>query len=83
LAVQGKVQREGRVIHVIADRLVDFTDRLNELTDGEAMIGDHGMAHADEVRSGVTNDQRAVSVVRARLKADRAASILPPSRDFH
>jgi len=83
LAVQGKVQREGRVIHVIADRLTDFTHRLAELTDGDAMIGDHGMARADEVRAGISTDQRAVSEVRARLKAARAAQILPPSRDFH
>ena len=31
LAVEGRVQRQGQVIHVVADRLIDLTDRLGLL----------------------------------------------------
>ena len=33
MGVQGKMQRQGIVIHVVADRILDFSYRLEELTD--------------------------------------------------
>jgi error-prone DNA polymerase len=34
LAVRGRLQREGIVIHIIAERIVDYSDRLARLGDG-------------------------------------------------
>ncbi|MDF1794501.1 MAG: error-prone DNA polymerase [Thalassobaculaceae bacterium] len=64
LGVVGRVQREGRVVHVVVEHLEDLTDRLATLTDGsleraDAMAGfTAATANADEVRRP-SNDQRA------------------------
>ncbi len=51
LAVTGRLQRKGIVIHIVADHLVDLSDRLASLADGEsADLFDGALAHADEVR---------------------------------
>jgi error-prone DNA polymerase len=48
LEVRGKIERQGLVIHVIADELIDRTDELRALGDGTA-----GMPKTDrEVREG-------------------------------
>ncbi len=67
IAIEGKLQREGLVIHVIADKVADLSHLLNDLgrEDGK---WDRAIAHADEVKRTVTGDQRLM-----RLK----------SRDFH
>jgi len=71
LGVTGRVQREGRVIHVVVEQLEDLTDRLAALTDGT--LDEAGFlaatAHADEVRRP-TNDQRAQ---QSEAKKQRAA----------
>jgi error-prone DNA polymerase len=38
LAVCGKIQREGLVIHVVAEQLIDLTDELRRLGDGTAAM---------------------------------------------
>jgi error-prone DNA polymerase len=38
LAVRGRIQREGRVIHVVAEELVDLTTELKRLGDGTAVM---------------------------------------------
>jgi error-prone DNA polymerase len=38
LAVQGKIQREGLVIHVVAEQLTDLTHELKRLADGTATL---------------------------------------------
>jgi error-prone DNA polymerase len=38
LAVRGKIQREGLVIHVVAEELIDLTDELRRLGDGTAAM---------------------------------------------
>ena len=38
LAATGPVQREGLVIHVVAERLADLTPRLKALTEPEATL---------------------------------------------
>lgn len=60
LGVTGRVQREGRVVHVVVEHLEDLTGRLAALTDGTLdMSGfDGATANADEVRRPTT-DQRA------------------------
>jgi error-prone DNA polymerase len=54
MAVRGPVQREGKVIHVMAERLVDWTAKLGLLRadalDPKALDG--AMARADEPRRG-------------------------------
>ncbi|MDE0811512.1 MAG: error-prone DNA polymerase, partial [Alphaproteobacteria bacterium] len=52
LGVTGRVQREGRVIHVVVEQLEDLTERLSWLTEGgldEAGF-EGALANADEVR---------------------------------
>ena len=38
LEVRGRIERDGLVIHVIAEELIDLTDRLRALGDGEAHL---------------------------------------------
>jgi len=48
LLVHGKIEREGLVIHVVADELIDLSDELKRLGDGTA-----GMPRTDrEVDAG-------------------------------
>jgi len=48
LQVRGRIEREGLVIHVVAEQLVDLSDELKRLGDGTA-----GMPRTDkEVREG-------------------------------
>lgn len=54
LAVTGRLQREGIVIHIVADHLVDLSDRLAGLADDDDResvdLFDGALARADEVR---------------------------------
>ena len=46
--VRGKIEREGLVIHVVADQLIDLSDELQRLGDGTA-----GLPKTDkELREG-------------------------------
>jgi DNA polymerase III alpha subunit len=49
LGVDGRLQREGRVIHVIADRLTDLSADLSTLTEGGPPVPPP-LARADEAR---------------------------------
>ncbi|BCX18017.1 MAG: error-prone DNA polymerase 2 [Geminicoccaceae bacterium] len=60
LAATGRLQREGRVIHLVADRLLDLTDELAGLR-GEALdpaTFDAAMARADEARNDGRDPRR-------------------------
>lgn len=52
LAVNGKIQREGDVVHLVAQRLFDLTSDLSSLSDrdGETFALPHG--RGDELRHG-------------------------------
>lgn len=77
MGVTGRVQREGEVIHLIAEQLIDQTPLLSRLTDGEFAAS---LARADEVaRPGA--DQRMAP--RRHPGLAPAGPVLPPSRDFH
>ena len=59
IAVKGKVERDGLVIHVIADHIADRTERLLALADGHAMppvhkvsAGRWGTGNFDSVGAG-------------------------------
>jgi error-prone DNA polymerase len=66
-AIEGKLQREGLVVHVIADRVTDLTPLLHTLAEEKHDIN-RSIARADEVKRSTTGDQRLM-----RLR----------SRDFH
>ncbi|MGD2133403.1 MAG: OB-fold nucleic acid binding domain-containing protein, partial [Maricaulaceae bacterium] len=82
LMVEGRVQKEGLVIHVVAEKLIDLSERLADLADGSA--DDHDFAsNADEARSGRTEDPRAIAARKLAARRARAEAITPKSRDFH
>jgi error-prone DNA polymerase len=75
LGVEGTLQREGIVTHVIAERLVDLTPCIRTLADTDDM--ETPIARADEVKRPGTDP---------REKAARRAAFREPvfpSRDFH
>ncbi len=75
LAVRGKLQREGLVIHVVAEELEDMTERLGDLKPGPAL--ESAQARADEVKRP-TRDQRP-----NLRRHPRDVNPMPKSRDFH
>ena len=75
LVVEGHVQREVEIVHVVAERLIDRTDALLRLApEGFAPA----LSHADEVVKPVQGSARGSSHVHPR-----DARIVPNSRDFH
>lgn len=80
LFVRGRVQKEGIVIHVVADDLEDWTQELGLLSSedfGEAVI-----ARADGVKHP-GHDPRDGNHSKEEQKRMRAARFVPRSRDFH
>jgi error-prone DNA polymerase len=94
--VEGELQREGIVTHVIARRIHDLSDDLDALADGagaEANRGHPGFAPGDEVKNGPSGSRHP-----APVEAKQASRRLPQanprrhprdthirivSRDFH
>ena len=82
LAVRGQLQREGLVIHIIAEQMTDMTSHLLDLANG-LDIGTRVLARGDEGRSGSPpgRDQKVlIEVEKARREAYAA---LPGGRNFH
>jgi DNA-directed DNA polymerase III PolC len=91
VALRGRLQKAHGVIHVVADHLVDATQRLGLLQ--KDLAGFDTLAHADEVRRpGV--DQRQVKREKQHPLAPAApppahprrsamADLLPRGRNFH
>jgi error-prone DNA polymerase len=73
LVVHGRVQSDGRVIHVVADRLENATARLDRLSAEEVP---ETYARGDEVKHPVP------AQVGGR-KHPRDVRVIPKSRDFH
>ena len=71
LAVTGKVEREGLVIHVIADKLIDLSGLIDELAQGEIGPTMH------------TRPARIPRVIGFRHPRHYAKEITFPSHDFH
>jgi error-prone DNA polymerase len=86
LAVRGKVQREGIVIHVVAQQFTDLTAALIELASGHD-IGNAGLAPADEgseLPQRGQHDSREQPRLRQEENAARQArAALPSGRNFH
>jgi error-prone DNA polymerase len=56
LGCEGRLQREGEVIHVIAHRLVDLSAALRRVGERKAFPANHG--RGDEIRTGGGFDPR-------------------------
>ncbi|MEM8787091.1 MAG: error-prone DNA polymerase [Pseudomonadota bacterium] len=97
LGITGRVQTQDGVIHVVAQRLVDLTPLLLEVSDRD--LAHHGLANADEVRRPADDhrQKRPTSALArllatapelrgdaATIAAARAAGrALPKGRNFH
>ena len=82
LGVEGKLQREGEVIHIVAWRVYNLTDRLSALSEYHGEMDD-GLARADEFKRPVIEDHRQ-GLHKRRINADRhMKEILPGGRNFH
>jgi len=75
LFVEGRLQREGLVIHVVAETMTDMTHRLLELTARKAPL-EPAIARADEVKHPPHNLQPQMA------RHPRNVNPMPPSRDF-
>ena len=73
LVVHGRVQTDGRVIHVVADRLENRTERLDGLADERVPPP---YVRGDEVTHPIPGQ------VGGR-KHPRDVRVIPKSRDFH
>ena len=82
LAVRGQLQREGLVIHIIAEQLTDMTSHLLDLAHG-VDIGDRVLARGDEGKSGPypSRDRNAMLEIEKARRTAYAA--LPGGRNFH
>ncbi|RYE43028.1 MAG: hypothetical protein EOP21_07895 [Hyphomicrobiales bacterium] len=80
-AVDGIVQKEGEVIHVVASRLHDYSPLLARLSGNDF---ETAVTNADEVRRPVEADSRShPRNVRHNLSYKPAAGVMPKGRNFH
>ena len=78
IAVRGKLQKEGKVIHVVTERIEDFTPLLGT-------VGDRDFPHRPGPGDGARNggyDPRDPPE-RAAILAGRDGGLRIRSRDFH
>jgi error-prone DNA polymerase len=83
VTIDGPVQSESGVIHVIAERVHDYTPLLAQLSARGVEIDPTGPT--DEPRRGGEGDarQRHPRNVRINLEVKKAASVMPKGRNFH
>jgi len=93
LVVKGRIEREGDIVHLVAHRLDDWSEKLLLLSEAAAMP-DPSTSNADELRRG-SADAAEGDPVSVRLRAARLPKHLPArhprnvhdfvpkSRDFH
>ncbi len=79
-AVDGTVQSESGVIHVIANRIHDFTPLLAKLS-SQALTT--VLTNADEVKRPVPDTHKHPRNVRHKLSLEPAAKVMPKGRNFH
>jgi hypothetical protein len=82
LAVRGKLQREGLVIHIIAEQLTDMTSHLLDLAHG-VDIGDRVLARGDEGKSGPYPGRDRNAMIEIEKARRTAYAALPGGRNFH
>jgi error-prone DNA polymerase len=76
MAVRGRLQIEGLVIHVVAESFTDMTDELVALSSGQS-LGDAVLSRADE---GTLDELPRLRQEEAAERQSRAA--LPKGRNF-
>ncbi len=79
-AVDGVVQSESGVVHVIAERLHDYSPLLAHLSETPL---NEALAHADEVRRPGVDARRHPRNVRHDLRHEPVAQVMPKGRNFH
>ncbi len=82
LGVEGRLQREGEVTHVIAWRLVNLTPQLAVLGEHHGEMDD-GLFRTDEFKHPVNEDMRMSGSLRRAETEKRLEGILPGGRNFH
>lgn len=82
LGVQGKLQREGLVIHVVAEKFVDLTPAMAGIAGG-VEIGERTIARADEIKSGGPKGKNREQEQYEADVARRLMEALPSGRNFH
>jgi len=82
LAVRGRLQIEGLVVHVVAEDFTDMTPDLIALAKGHS-FGDAVVAHGDEGKSGPRGGRDLPLLKRADEEARQARAALPRGRNFH
>ncbi len=83
VTIDGPVQSESGVIHVIAERVLDYTPLLAKLSAQAAPIDASGPT--DEPKKATYEDsrQRHPRNVRIDLDVSKAANVMPKGRNFH
>jgi len=83
IAVEGPVQSESGVVHVIAERVHDYTPLLAKLSAQGAELDASGPT--DEPRRGGEGDVRGRHPRNVRINLDvrKAADVMPKGRNFH
>jgi error-prone DNA polymerase len=82
MAVRGKLQREGFVVHIVAHGFHDLTPRLIEIAQGND-LGDRMLMRADEGRSGPPRPRDEAERRRQEMLQRQARAALPSGRNFH
>ncbi|WEJ60432.1 error-prone DNA polymerase [Devosia sp. FJ2-5-3] len=82
LGVRGKLQREGIVIHVIAEKFVDLSRDMAAIAGGTE-IGERTIARADEVKSGGPKGRNREQEQYDASVSRRLLDALPAGRNFH
>ena len=83
VAVDGPVQSESGVIHVIAERIHDWTPLLANLSARGAEIDPAGPADEPRKNGATDSRQRHPRNVRINLDVSPAAGVMPKGRNFH
>jgi error-prone DNA polymerase len=80
VAIEGRIEREGAVVHLVADRIRDFTPLLAGLS---ATPLDPEVARADEARRPPGIDARSHPRKVRHDLSQAAAKAMPAGRNFH
>lgn len=81
MAVRGKLQIEGDVVHVVAESFTDLTGELTSLANGYG-LGDTSLAHGDEGTLDTTPAYRLPQLKQEDAAARQARAALPRGRNF-
>ena len=81
MAVRGKLQIEGLVIHVVAEQFTDMTGELTTLSNGTT-FGDATLAHADEGTLDVIPNYDLPRLRDEEAAQRQARAALPRGRNF-